>query len=212
MVRPRPAHRTRAGGRPGRRLNAGPNLSCSLRNGPATRVGLQLRLRLVPHDETKHPRGQPDNAGKFRRKPIPAPPPVVRRSASVASADRDHTESCDRAEPYCADVHTIDPTTEVCYRCGTPLATIRTNEDENWYWSLEGFEGTPFERFDAVSRALCDADKRIADPTLERCRECSHYWFCFTEQGRKWKDGTTRDSEDMRKAEFAVNNLSRILG
>ena len=115
-------------------------------------------------------------------------------------------------ESSCEDAHTIDPTTEVCYRCGTPLATIRSNEDENWHWNLEDFEGTPFERFDAVSRALCDADNRIANPTLERCRECSHYWFCFTEQGRKWKDGTARDSEDMRKAEFAVNNLGRILG
>ena len=115
-------------------------------------------------------------------------------------------------ESSCADVHTIDPTTEVCYRCDTPLATIRANEDKHWYWDLEGFEGTPFEKFDAVSRALCDADKRVADPTLERCRECAQYWFCFTEQGRKWKDGTTRDSEDMRKAEFAVNNLGRVLG
>ena len=30
-------------------------------------------------DETTHPRGQPDNAGKFRRKPPPAPPPASRR-------------------------------------------------------------------------------------------------------------------------------------
>ena len=30
-------------------------------------------------DETKHPRGQPDNPGKFKGKPIPAPPPAGRR-------------------------------------------------------------------------------------------------------------------------------------
>ena len=48
----------------------------------------------MPHDEAKHPRGQPDNAGQFKSKPIPAPPPVSRRPAkSAASPDR-------RQDPY----------------------------------------------------------------------------------------------------------------
>ena len=43
-------------------------------------------LGLVPNptspsgfDEAKHPRGRPDNPGKFKGKPIPAPPPPDRR-------------------------------------------------------------------------------------------------------------------------------------
>ena len=30
-------------------------------------------------DETKHPRGQPDNAGKFKSRTLPEPPPARRR-------------------------------------------------------------------------------------------------------------------------------------
>ena len=35
-------------------------------------------------DETKHPRGQPDNAGKFKGKPAPAPPPASPRRRKSA--------------------------------------------------------------------------------------------------------------------------------
>lgn len=35
-------------------------------------------------DEMKHPRGQPDNPGKFRGKPIPAPPSPGRRRPATA--------------------------------------------------------------------------------------------------------------------------------
>lgn len=35
-------------------------------------------------DETRHPRGQPDNPGKFRGKPIPAPPSPGRRRPATA--------------------------------------------------------------------------------------------------------------------------------
>ena len=35
-------------------------------------------------DEAQHPRGQPDNPGKFKGKPIPAPPPVGRQRPTPA--------------------------------------------------------------------------------------------------------------------------------
>lgn len=37
-------------------------------------------------DESKHPRGQPDNPGKFTRRPIPEPPPPGRRPRGRARA------------------------------------------------------------------------------------------------------------------------------
>ena len=37
-------------------------------------------------DETTHPRGQPDNAGQFRRKPPPTPPPASRRRSHEPEA------------------------------------------------------------------------------------------------------------------------------
>ena len=44
-----------------------------------------------PHsfDEGKHPRGQPDNAGKFKGKPLPTPPKASpRRVATRAEVER----------------------------------------------------------------------------------------------------------------------------
>ena len=44
-------------------------------------------------DGSKHPRGQPDNAGKFKRKPVPTPPKATlrrrqpRRSEAEAPSD-----------------------------------------------------------------------------------------------------------------------------
>ena len=80
----------------------------------------------MPHDEAKHPRGQPDNAGQFKSKPPPAPPPASRRSAkSAASADRDHTESCDRMEhpPHYGVEKAPDGSAHPfrCGRCGAPI-------------------------------------------------------------------------------------------
>ena len=44
--------------------------------GPASPVGF---------DETQHPRGQPDNAGQFRRKQVPQPPPARRRGSRLGT-------------------------------------------------------------------------------------------------------------------------------
>ena len=38
-----------------------------------------LRHMPIEFDETKHPRGQPDNAGKFKSKPVPTPPKATPR-------------------------------------------------------------------------------------------------------------------------------------
>ena len=46
-------------------------------------------------DETKHPRGQPDNPGKFKRRPLPAPPLVKRRG----SGEPQEEASSDKSPP-----------------------------------------------------------------------------------------------------------------
>ena len=62
-ARPRPTTEC-----PGRAL--WPSVVLGLMPGPTSSDGF---------DETTHPRGQPDNAGQFRRKPPPTPPPASRQ-------------------------------------------------------------------------------------------------------------------------------------
>ena len=47
---------------------------------PSATLGLMTRLNPTGFDETKHPRGQPENRGRFKGKPIPAPPKATARN------------------------------------------------------------------------------------------------------------------------------------
>ena len=60
---------------PGRAL--WPSVVLGLIPGPTSSDGF---------DETAHPRGQPDNAGQFKSKPIPAPPQASRRRSHGSEA------------------------------------------------------------------------------------------------------------------------------
>ena len=51
----------------------------------------------IEFDEAKHPRGQPDNAGQFRRKSVPAPPKATPRRRQPEVPTDDGVSSSDQA-------------------------------------------------------------------------------------------------------------------
>ena len=102
--------------------------------------------------------------------------------------------------------HIVDPYTDICRVCNKSREDIRAEDPSGntYHWNLEDhFGGTVDECSDVLEAALCDADKRDADPELATCRRCLDAWYCFTEEGESWRAEAAELRDKHRSSFFA---------